>query len=199
MTTNRHNTLHKRYQYNINQLKKILKDNNLTIVKADKNKATVIINKNTLRTKVDSFIQENHKTQLNKDPTDAYQKQIQQAIQKCNILIDKQTHKYLLNIKPIAPKLSVYLKTHKKDEPIRSEINNTQAPSYKVAKHMNKQLQNLICLPYTYNTRNSQQIAEELKRIQVKRTYENNYSGHKRHVCQPAYTRNLTNYQILAK
>jgi ribose 1,5-bisphosphokinase PhnN len=36
--TNRHNVLHKRYQHNVNQLKKTLKNNNLTIVKADKNK-----------------------------------------------------------------------------------------------------------------------------------------------------------------
>jgi len=36
MTTNKYNTLHKRYKYNINELKKILQNNNLTIAKADK-------------------------------------------------------------------------------------------------------------------------------------------------------------------
>ena len=44
MTTNRYNILYKRYQYNINELKKMLQNNNLTIVKADKSKAIVIIN-----------------------------------------------------------------------------------------------------------------------------------------------------------
>jgi len=40
---NRHNTMHKRRQYNINQIKKILQHNNLTVAKADKNKAIVIM------------------------------------------------------------------------------------------------------------------------------------------------------------
>ena len=42
-TSNRLNTMHKRHQYNINQIKKILQHNNLTVAKADKNKAIVIM------------------------------------------------------------------------------------------------------------------------------------------------------------
>ena len=127
----------------------------------------VIINQNTLKQKVDNFIQENHITHLIKDPTDNYQKQIQQAIQKCNALVDIHTHKYLINIKPMAPKLNVYIQTRKENEPIRSVINNTQAPSYKTAKYLYKKLHNLVNLPYTYTTKNSQEVAEELKRIQI--------------------------------
>ena len=112
-------------------------------------------------------MQENHITQLNKDPTDTYQKQIQQTIQKCNVLVDKQGYKYLVNIKPAAPKLNMYIKMHKDNEPIRPVINNTQAPLYKITKYLNKKLHNLICLPYTCNTKNSQEIVEELKRMQI--------------------------------
>jgi len=75
---------------------------------------------------------------LNKDPTEIYQKQIHQAIKKFNTLIDKQTHRYLLNIKPMASKLNVHLKTHKDNLPIRPVINNIQAPSYKTARYVNK-------------------------------------------------------------
>jgi len=53
--SNRHNTMHKRYQYNINQIKKILQ-HNLTIAKADKSKAIVIIDKTTMGQKIDTFI-----------------------------------------------------------------------------------------------------------------------------------------------
>jgi len=42
------------------------------IVKADKTKAIVIINENTLEKKIDNFIQENNIKQLNKDPTNMY-------------------------------------------------------------------------------------------------------------------------------
>jgi hypothetical protein len=54
--SNRHNTMHKRYQYNINQIKKILQHNNLTIAKADKSEAIVIIDKTTMGQKIDTFI-----------------------------------------------------------------------------------------------------------------------------------------------
>jgi len=93
MTTNTHRPLHKRYQYNINQIKGILQRNNLTIAKADKNKTIVVIDKETLEQKIMTFIQDNQITRLNKDPTDYFQKQIQQALQKCNTLIEKSKHK----------------------------------------------------------------------------------------------------------
>ena len=69
MTTTTHNTLHKRYQHNIKQIRNVLQQNNLTM-RADKNKSIVIINKIALKQKVDDFIQENHISCLNKDPTD---------------------------------------------------------------------------------------------------------------------------------
>jgi hypothetical protein len=130
----------------------------------------VIIDKDTLKAKVGNFIKENHVQRLNKDPTEIFQKQIHQAIQRCNILIDKQAQKYQLNIKPKAPQLNVYIKTHTDNQPIGPVINNTQAPSYKIAKYMNKKLQGLICLPYTYNTKNSQEVAEELVVLPINET-----------------------------
>jgi len=127
----------------------------------------VIIDKNTLKQKTDTFIQENHKTRLYKDPTDSYQKQIQQAIKKCDMLIDKHINKYLVNIKPTAPKLNALIKIHKENEPIRPVINNKQVPSYKIYKYLNKRLNNLTNLPYTYTTKNSYEIGQELNNIQI--------------------------------
>jgi len=103
--------------------------------------------------KANNFIQENNIKQLNKDLTDTYQKQIQQTLQKCNALMDKRSHRYLENIKPTAPKLNIYIKTNKDNEPIRPVVNNTLAPSYKIAKLINKKLNSLLCLSYTYNTK----------------------------------------------
>jgi hypothetical protein len=116
---------------------------------------------------VDNIIQENHISCLNKDPTDTYQKQIQQAIQKCNTLIDKPIQKYLTNIKPTAPTLNVYIKTRKENEPIRPVVNNTHAPVYKTAKYLIKKLNNLINLAYTYTTKNAHEVAEELKTMHI--------------------------------
>jgi len=119
-----------------------------------------------LEQKIKAFIQENGITHLNKDPTDFYKKQIQQDLQKCDALIEKGKHRYLMNIRPTAPNLNAYIKTHE-DQPIRPVINNMQAPSYKVAKFLNKKLQNLICLPNTYTIKNSLELVIELNNIQV--------------------------------
>ena len=78
--TSTHHTLHKRCQYNLNQIKNILQKNNLTIARAYKNKAIVMINKDVLEQKLMAFIQESHITRLNKDPMDLFQTKIQQAL-----------------------------------------------------------------------------------------------------------------------
>jgi len=80
---------------------------------------------------------------------------------RCNT-IDKTQHKYLVWIKPMAPKLNALIKTHREDKPIRPEINNIQAPSYKLAKYLNKRLNQLIKLPYTYATKNSKVAAQDI-------------------------------------
>jgi len=112
--SNRHNTMHKRYQYNINQIKKLLQHNNLTIAKADKSKAIVIIDRTVLRQKLDTFIQENNIMMLNKDPTESYHRQLQQNMQRFENLIEKNRRKYLLNIKLTAPRINAYIKRTKK-------------------------------------------------------------------------------------
>jgi hypothetical protein len=63
------------------------------------------------------------------------------------------------NIKPTAHKLNELIKRDEKNETIRSVVNNILAPCYKIAKHLNKSLNNLINLPYTYTTKNSCEIA----------------------------------------
>jgi hypothetical protein len=79
--THTHNTLHKRLQYNLKQIKLTLERNNLTIVKADKGRTMVTIHKDTLVHNRETFINENHIIQLHKDPTELFQKQIQQTLQ----------------------------------------------------------------------------------------------------------------------
>jgi len=96
--SNMHNIKHKRQQYTINKLKGILKQNNSTIVKADKSKAIVIINKDDLDQKIKAFIKQNNILTMNKDPTDKFQKQIQKTMAQCIGIIDKRKHKYIINM-----------------------------------------------------------------------------------------------------
>jgi hypothetical protein len=66
----------------------------------------------------------------------------------------------------------VYIKTHKEGEPIRPVINNTQAPSYKIAKFLNKKLLCLIDMPNMFNAKNSQEVARDLQDIPVNDNYK---------------------------
>ena len=92
LQSNRHYILHKRYQYNIEQLRMILQINKLIKIKADTSKAIMIINKNTLKKEIDNFMQENNIKQKKYVPTCT--KIIQQKLQKCNSVADKRPNKY---------------------------------------------------------------------------------------------------------
>ena len=61
----------------------------------DKGRTMLIIHKDTLKQKIDTFIQENQIIQLNKDPTGSFQGHIQQTIHKCNTVTDKNQQKIL--------------------------------------------------------------------------------------------------------
>jgi stalled ribosome rescue protein Dom34 len=110
INSNRHNIHHKRQQYNINQIKKILEDNNLTLVKADKSNAVVIINSGKLEEKFNEFIREKITELLNKDPPRRIPQTSSKIHPKSNILIDNRTHRYLMEIKPKAPQLNAYIR-----------------------------------------------------------------------------------------
>jgi hypothetical protein len=98
------------------------------------------------------------------------QKQIQQALQKCNQIIDKQQIKYLLEIKPRPPTLNAQLKIHKDNTPIRPVINNIQTPAYKTAKFFSKCLNDRSSLSNTYVTHNCTQLANELIQLNITET-----------------------------
>jgi hypothetical protein len=95
-------------------------------------------------------------------------------------MLDKRIHKCLVNIKPAAPKLNVFIKTHKENDPMRPVVNNAHEPSYKFAKYLNKRLNNLINLLYTYTTKNSYEMAQELNNIEAQ---QSDYPRHKRLIC----------------
>jgi hypothetical protein len=52
----------------------------------------VINQKDALQQKINTFIQDNHITCLKKDRTETFQKQLQQALQICNLLIEITQH-----------------------------------------------------------------------------------------------------------
>jgi len=131
----------------------------------------VIIHSNQLQQKINNFTQENNIIQLCKDPTELYQKKIQQAVSKSSVLISKNQQRQVIQMKPNAPYLNVLIKTHKQNTPIRPVVNNRPAPAYRLAKFLNKSLNQMIKLPYTYALKNILEIAHELSNLHISSLY----------------------------
>jgi hypothetical protein len=112
----------------------------------------------------------NFKT-LNKDPTDRYQKLLTETLQECNTIINKRQIKYLTQRKPLPPTLKAQLKLHKKDIPIRPVINNRTAPSYKLAKHLTKVINQHLTLKNSYIVSNSIDLAQDLTKLNLHKNH----------------------------
>jgi hypothetical protein len=64
------------------------------------------------------------------------------------------------------PHLKAQLKLHKPHIPRRPVINNTQAPTYKVEKHLTKILDNFLTLNF-YNVTNCTDLVTDLDKLHV--------------------------------
>jgi hypothetical protein len=64
------------------------------------------------------------------------------------------------------------IKIRKDNKYIREVINSIQAPSYKLARFIGRELSELIELPYTFSTMNSRQVTQEMATIQVNNSHK---------------------------
>ena len=125
------------------------------------------MNKQEINNKTEKFFSENNITQITKDPTIKYQKQINKFINNAKYIIQKENIKYLKQIKPNPPKLNALPKIHKPNIPIRPLINNTQAPSHKIAKHLDKLIRKHINLTNNTSVKNNIELVKKLEHIHI--------------------------------
>jgi hypothetical protein len=124
------------------------------ILKADKGKTIVIVNIKDYNDKISKFVSDTDYVKLDLDPTSSYQKQANQAIHNC--LAIKNIDKWKLkSLNPAPPIIKGLIKLHKELNPIRPVINMCSSPSYKLGKFVSNHLSNLLCLPYSFNVKNS--------------------------------------------
>jgi hypothetical protein len=146
-------------------------DQVIILVKADKGKTSVIIHTDDYTEKTQTFLMDNNFQTLSKNPTDKFQKHLIKTLQQCNRIIPKQQIKYLIQKKPQPPTLNAQIKIHKPGNPIRPVINNMNAPTYKIAKHLAKQLNEYLNLEYQYNVQNSVNLANDLTNLPIHDNY----------------------------
>jgi hypothetical protein len=99
--------------------------------------------------------------------------------------------------KPQPPTLKAQIKLHKPSNPIRPVINNINAPTYKIAKHLMTIINHHLHLTNQYNVRNSTVLAEDLTELKINENHKitTQYKGPIR---QHTNTRNTQNPKINA-
>jgi len=89
------------------------------------------------------------------------------TLQQSNLIINKKLIKHLIQKNPKPHALKAQLKMHKPDNPIRPMINNMNAPSYKIAKHLVNKLNGYLCLSNQYNVKNTTSLADDLTKLKI--------------------------------
>ena len=126
---------------------------NAIIVKADKGKTGVILFSDDYTAKVNTFLNDNNFQTIQTNPTDIFQKLLTKTLQQCNLIINKNQIKYLLQKKPQAPTLKAQIKVHKPGNPIRPVINNMNAPAYKISKYLVNKVKEYLNLEHQFTTK----------------------------------------------
>jgi len=75
--------------------------------------------------------------------------------------------RHLIQKKPLPPSLNAQIKIHKPNNPIRLVVNNTNAPSYKIAKFVVNKLHEHLNLKYHYNVKDSISLANDLTELKI--------------------------------
>jgi hypothetical protein len=68
---------------------------------------------------------------------------------------------------PQAPKLNAKIKIHKSGATIRPIIENTNAPTHKLAKYIHQSINDYIKLKREYNIINSLQFTENIRKLKL--------------------------------
>jgi hypothetical protein len=109
-SNNQNNIETKRQSYILKNINSKLIKEDAMIVKADKGKTCVIIRTSDYTNKIQSFLDNNNFQKLPRDPTDKYQKSINQSLQHCILIVNKKQAKHLIQKKPQAPSLKAQIK-----------------------------------------------------------------------------------------
>jgi hypothetical protein len=150
----------------INTIKHKLKNNNATVVSADKSNTIVILPTNQYQKKIQDFITSNNVCTSTTNPTKKYQKQIRKVINNSTKMINTNTKWNYINFNSSAPTIRGLIKIHKTDQPIRPIVNWRNAPAYKLAELLSRTIQEYTPLPYTFNISNTTQLLHQLKQTQ---------------------------------
>lgn len=143
-----------------------INQNNLIITKADKGNSVVILDRTAYNQKVDDVIQGEDFECLSSDPTKHYITQVKDVIKSTSYVSPDQL-KYKVPMNPRSPFLYGLPKTHKDNIPIRPVVSYIGAPTYDLAKYLNKILRSKASFNPQYSLKNSLQLIEKVQNINI--------------------------------
>jgi hypothetical protein len=108
----------KRHNHILNRIKQKLMSHNAIITQADKGKTMFTIYQKDYNSKVHNFLKQNDIKQTHKNPINKDTKTVQETLKQCNLILNSNQIKYLIQKNPTPPKLNARIKIHKPNNPI---------------------------------------------------------------------------------
>jgi hypothetical protein len=146
-------------------LKSLKNNTNLTILPADKGKATVVLNTIDYKHKISSLLEEPSYRKLTKDPMEAIERKTILLLKKSSLT--ENTRRQLCPASSRPPTLYGLPKIHKEGVPLRPIVSNIGAPTYQLSKHLSGLLNQHIGKS-THHVKNSFHFIKILKSLQTK-------------------------------
>lgn len=141
-----------------------LKEKDVVYVKADKSNQIVILNKNDYEQRVEQTINECGYKKVNKNPLKKMIRQVDQIRQKISKIFSARVCRSLIVSNPKMPKMYALPKTHIQGNKMRPIVSNIDAPCYKLAKWLVKEVKKLPKLD-SFSVKNSFEFVEKMKDV----------------------------------
>lgn len=168
---NKRNTCNKFIRLNeIKKLQQKLEKNKVIVIKSDKSNTPVLMKLEQYSGKMYDYINENGFQEI-RNPTAKYLKIVKNMIVKYKNTLNHDNrikyHTRLYPFHPDAPILSGLPKIHKDGIPFRPLINFKSAPSYNIAKIMDKIIRKKLNIRNDYSIKNGYELIEKLKKLKI--------------------------------
>ncbi len=150
-------------------LKSLKQDADISILPADKGRATVIMNSTDYKQKAKELLSDTKTYKpLPKDPTKEYKAQLREKLNslKEQKKIDKKKYLQLMPTAEIPPRFYATPKIHKVGTPLRPIIDNVGTVLYNLAKYLTYILQPMVGNT-PYHCKNSAQLSDDISKLRL--------------------------------
>ncbi|MGH9701260.1 MAG: reverse transcriptase domain-containing protein, partial [Candidatus Acidiferrales bacterium] len=147
----------------ITSLQQKIKDNNLSVTRADKGSSIVILENNHYINKVKDFLEKEKPIKLKNNPTDKIQNKLKNTLKEVNVIFNEKEKYMLINKNPSPPILYGLVKIHKDGAPIRPVVSYTNTPLRNVAVKLNKIFKDTTQFKPKFSVKNSIELTQKLK------------------------------------